>query len=400
MFRTEDHDPFRVLLYSHDSVGLGHIRRNLALAHTLTTQIPALTGRSVTGMLLTGVGHGADLDVPEGFDVALLPGIRKGGGGYQPRHMQVPMNDLISIREQMVRGVVNGLTPDLIIVDRHPYGVDGELRETLVRTRRQHPATTIVLGLREVLDEPEAVAREWERVGDLTELREIFDEIWVYGDPQVHDVRETGEVPAELHDLIHYTGYLASGRRCVPETDPTELPYVLSMVGGGSDGKDVLTRAARATVPAGHRHLVVAGPQMPAEDLAEIQLVAAPGTRVVACVPDGLATIRRASALVAMAGYNTVCEALTTDTPVLLVPREKPRQEQLIRARGLKSAGAVDLERLDDLTPERLTNWFAGAVHRTADRDHLDLAGLAGVAHRVAALQPGAPVKEFTRVAV
>ncbi|USQ81962.1 glycosyl transferase family 28 [Ornithinimicrobium faecis] len=400
MIRTEHHDPFRVLLYSHDSVGLGHIRRNLALAHTLTTDIPALTGRSVTGMLLTGVGHGADLDVPEGFDVALLPGIRKGSEGYQPRHMQVPMNDLICIREQMVRGVVNGLTPDLIIVDRHPYGVDGELRETLAETRRIHPQTTIVLGLREVLDEPEAVAREWEQVGDLGELREIFDEIWVYGDPQVHDVRRTGEVPAELHDLIRYTGYLATGRRCVPETDPTELPYVLSMVGGGSDGKEVLTRAASATVPAGHRHLVVAGPQMPAEDLAEIQLAAAPGTTVVASVPDGLATIRRASALVAMAGYNTVCEALTTDTPVLLVPREKPRQEQLIRARGLKQAGAVDLERLDDLTAGRLTSWFAAAVHRTAVRDHLDLAGLAGVAHRVAALQPGAPVKEFTRVAV
>lgn len=400
MFRTENHDPFRVLLYSHDSVGLGHIRRNLALAHALTTQIPALTGRSVTGMLLTGVGHGADLDVPEGFDVALLPGIRKGGGGYQPRHMQVPMDDLISIREKMVRGVVAGLCPDLIIVDRHPYGVDGELRKTLAKTRRKHPDTMIVLGLREVLDEPEAVAREWAGIGDLDALREIFDEIWVYGDPQVHDVRETGEVPAELHDLIRYTGYLASGRRCVPQDDPAELPYVLSMAGGGSDGKEVLVRAARATVPAGHRHVVVAGPQMPAEDLAEIQRVAAPGTTVVASVPDGLATIRRASALVAMAGYNTVCEALTTDTPVLLVPREKPRQEQLIRSRGLAGAGAVDLERLDDLTPERLSSWLAAAVHRTADRDHLDLAGLAGVAHRVAAMQPVAAVKEFTRVAV
>lgn len=400
MLRTEDHDPFRVLLYSHDSVGLGHIRRNLALAHTLTAEIPALTGRSVTGMLLTGVGHGADLDVPEGFDVALLPGIRKGGDGYQPRHMQVPMDDLIGIREQMVRGVVKGLNPDLIIVDRHPYGVDGELRKTLAQTRKRLPATTIVLGLREVLDEPAAVAREWERIGDLAQVRELFNEIWVYGDPQVHDVRETGEVPAELHDLIRYTGYLASGRRCVPEAEPTEQPYVLSMVGGGSDGKEVLLRAARATVPAGHNHLVVAGPQMPAEDLAQIQRVAAPGTQVVASVPDGLATIRRAAAVIAMAGYNTVCEALTTDTPLLLVPREKPRQEQLIRARGLKAARAVDLERLEDLSADRLSSWLASAVHRTAHRDHLDLAGLAGVAHRVAALQPGAPAKEFTRVAV
>ncbi|WP_109473648.1 glycosyltransferase family protein [Ornithinimicrobium cavernae] len=400
MFRTEDHDPFRVLLYSHDSVGLGHIRRNLALAHTLAADIPALTGRAVTGMLLTGVDHGTDLDVPAGFDVALLPGIRKGGSGYQPRHMQVPMGELIALRGRIVKGITTGLAPDLVIVDRHPYGVDGELRKALTKTRRKRPGTTIVLGLREVLDEPESVAREWERIGDLDRFREIFDEIWVYGDPTVHDVRETGEVPEELHDLVRYTGYLASGRRWVPETDPTELPFVLSMVGGGSDGKDVLSIAARATVPAGHRHLVVAGPQMPVEDLAEIQRVAAPGTRVVASVPDGLATIRRASAVVSMAGYNTVCEVMSTDTPVLLVPREAPRQEQLIRARALSASGSVDLERLADLTPERLGAWFAGAVSRSQRRDSIDLAGLAGVAHRVAALQHDVDVKEFRRVAV
>lgn len=400
MLRNQDHDPFRVLLYSHDSVGLGHIRRNLALAHTLTAEIPALTGRSVTGMLLTGVGHGAGLDVPPGFDVALLPGICKGGTGYQPRHMRVPMGDLLSLREQIVQAVVHGLGPDLIIVDRHPYGVDGELRRTLAATRRARPSTTIVLGLREVLDEPRAVAREWQQVGDLGELQEIFDEIWVYGDPRVHDVRETGEVPAELHHLIRYTGYLASGRRWVPEADPTELPYVLSMAGGGSDGLEVLTRAARATVPAGHRHLVVTGPQMPPEDLLRVRAAAAPGTTVLASVPDGLATIRRASAVVSMAGYNTVCEALTTGTPLLLVPREVPRREQLIRACGLQAVGAVDLERLAGLTSERLSSWLAAAVHRSTDRDHLDLAGLAGVAHRVAALQVGATDKELTRVAV
>src|SRR5699024_2138373 len=118
---------------------------------------------------------------------------------------------------------------------------------------------------------------------------------------------------------------------------------------------------------AGHRHLLVAGPQMPATDLAALQRAATPATTVVASVPDGLATIQRASALVAMAGYNTVCEALTTDTPALLVPREIPRQEQLIRARSLQAVGAVDLERLPELTEQRLSQWLAAAVHRSAD---------------------------------
>ncbi|MFW5469283.1 glycosyltransferase family protein [Knoellia sp. CPCC 206435] len=395
-----DDQPFRVLLYSHDSVGLGHIRRNLALAHALVADSQAFGGRPVTGILLTGVGHEAELDVPAGFDVVLLPGICKGTLGYRPRHVRVPMDDLIGIRERVAQGVVHGLTPDLIVVDRHPFGVDGELRDALLQTRRARPGTTIVLGLREVLDGPETAALEWAALGDLTRVTEIFDEIWVYGDPAVHDVRSTGELPAELHGLVRHTGYLAADRHWLPEAQPTEQPYVLTMVGGGSDGHALAHAAARATVPHGHHHLVVAGPQMPARDLADIRAVAAAGTTVIASVPDGLATIRRASAIVSMAGYNTVCEVMSTTTPALLVPRHAPRLEQLIRARALAAVRAVDVLDPGDLTPARLTEWIAGAVSRTQDRTAVDLAGLAGVARRVDALTIAATHEEPTRVAV
>lgn len=378
--RPMANDPFRVLLYSHDSVGLGHTRRNLALAHALADQLPTRTGRPVTGMLVTGVGHGTSLDLPDGFDVVMLPGVRKTGAGYRPRHVQVPMADLIDIRGRMLKGVVRGFSPDLIIVDRHAYGVDGELRTTLADVRRWNPQTTVVLGLREVLDEPEATDREWERLGDLSEFRSLFDQIWVYGDKQVHDVRTSGEVPAELADLIRYTGYLATGRHWVPEDPPTPVPFVLTMVGGGSDGVPLCRAAAQAPVPAGHQHVVVTGPQMAEADRLSIQAVATGRTTVVDSVPDGLAMIRRASAVVSMAGYNTVCEVMSTSTPALLVPRELPRQEQLIRARSLHAAGAMDLCRESELAPAQLGTWLEGAVRRSQPRDHLDRAGLDGVA--------------------
>lgn len=382
--RQPARDPFRVLLYSHDSVGLGHIRRNLALAHALSTELPARTGRPVTGMLLTGVGHGADLDVPEGFDVVLLPGVSKGDEGYRPRHVQVPMADLIDVRGRVLDGVVRGFSPDLIVVDRHAYGINGELRETLQGLHQHRPSTRVVLGLREVLDERAATTREWERLGDLAEFRDLFDEIWVYGDPRVHDLRVSGEVPAELHDMVRYTGYLATGRRWIPEQVPTPEPFILTMVGGGSDGADLCRTAAQAPVPEGHQHVIVTGPQMPTADRLSIQALAGPQTTVAASVPDGLTMIRRASAVVSMAGYNTVCEVMSTATPALLVPREVPRQEQVIRARSLHAAGAVDLHLLGQLTPQALGEWLARAVTRTQPRDDIDLAGLAGVARQVA----------------
>lgn len=393
--RHKSRDPFRVLLYSHDSVGLGHTRRNLALAHALADQLPARTGRPVTGMLVSGVGHGATFDLPAGFDVVMLPGVQKTGAGYRPRHVHVPMADLIDIRGRMLKGVVRGFSPDLIIVDRHAYGIDGELRTTLTDVRRWRPQATVVLGLREVLDEPEATDREWERLGDLAEFRSLFDQIWVYGDEQVHDVRTSGEVPAELRDLIRYTGYLATGRHWIPEDPPTPVPFVLTMVGGGSDGVSLCRVAAAAPVPAGHRHVVVTGPQMSETDRLSIQAVATAQTTVVDSVPDGLSMIRRASAVVSMAGYNTVCEVMSTTTPALLVPRELPRQEQLIRARSLHVAGAMDLCRECELCPAQLGRWLEGAVHRTQPRDHLDRAGLDGVAtfvSQIAALTDAAPI--------
>lgn len=377
--RQPTSEPYRVLLYSHDSVGLGHIRRNLALAHALAEHLPQRTGRPVTGMLLTGVEHDADLDLPAGFDILRLPGVSKGAEGYRPRHVQVPMADLIDVRGRVLDGVVRGFAPDLIIVDRHAYGIDGELRETLAGLREHHPTTRVVLGLREVLDETEATDREWARLGDLSEFRRIFDEIWVYGDARVHDVRRSGEVPPLLHDMVRYTGFLATGRRWVPEAEPTPVPFVLTMVGGGSDGAALCRVAAQATVPDGHQHVIVTGPQMSDADRASIQRLASRGVTVLPSVPDGLAMIRSASAVVSMAGYNTVCEVMSTCTPALLVPREVPRQEQIIRARSLHRAGAVDLHLLEQLTPQLLGAWLQNAVAIDQPRDHIELTGLDGV---------------------
>ena len=42
-------DTYRVLLYSHDSLGLGHVRRNLTIAHHLVRHLPEATGAQVAG---------------------------------------------------------------------------------------------------------------------------------------------------------------------------------------------------------------------------------------------------------------------------------------------------------------------------------------------------------------
>src|SRR5260370_31808973 len=52
-----------------------------------------------------------------------------------------------------------------------------------------------------------------------------------------------------------------------------------------------------------------------------------------------------------MAGYNTVAESVQARTPLLLVPRVRPGEEQLIRARFLAERGLAEMIHPDELTP-------------------------------------------------
>lgn len=380
------HAPLRVVLYSHDSVGLGHTRRNLALAHALARNLPTLTGRHVTGLLLSSLPVPAH-HLPPGFDLVAVPSVGKSEGAYHPRHLGVGMGEVVHLRAEILRAAVLGFGPDLMIVDRHVHGMGGELAATLGALRSRRPRTRVVLGLRDVLDDPATTAAEWGRL-DLRAVRRHVDAVWVYGDPRVHDLRATGEVPGALADLVRFTGYLAEGRESFADSEHTR-PYVLTMVGGGSDGLALCRTAARAPVPVGHTHLVVTGPQMSQEAHAEVCAQAGPDVRVVSSVPDGVHAIRGASAVVAMAGYNTLAEVMATPVPLLLVPREQPRSEQLIRSRALARARVADLVRSEDLDPLGLGRWLSTAVETQVDRSSVDLAGLAAVSGLAAELLDG-----------
>ena len=390
--------PLRVALYSHDAKGLGHLRRNLALAHHLARALPGLTGHDVTGLVITGLAPGQEYRLPYGFYWMVLPGVKKSGGTYLPQRLRITREDLSLIRGALLSGVLSTFAPDLLIIDRHPYGVHQELREPLEHLRRTHPGARVVLGLREVLDTPATVQREWDALGDTGTLRRLIDEVWVYGDAAVHDLSATGEAPAALEERMRYTGYLAHGRDIAEARDGSEAsaalagnaldpePFILTTAGGGSDGINLLRAAAEARVPDGYRHVVVTGPQLDAALFHQVAQAAGPRTVVRRSWPGMSRHIQQAAAVISMAGYNTVSEILASDTPALLVPRETPRLEQFIRATALKEAGAVDLLRVTDLSAAALENRLTlllrdqnTARHQLMGRRRLRLDGLTTV---------------------
>ncbi|MDQ6751959.1 MAG: hypothetical protein M3017_00750 [Actinomycetota bacterium] len=394
-------EPVKIALYSHDSVGLGHVRRNLALAGALTNQLPALTGRPVTGLLITGTPVAPGFPTPPGWDWVLLPGVDKSPDGYRPRNLKMKMRDLIALRACLLEGVLGAFRPDLIVVDRHATGIHGELEAALRRARASDGAR-IVLGLREVLDSPRSALAEWTTLGGPGLVQELFDEIWVYGDPSIHDPVAAGEIPSVLRGLVQYTGYLSTGRPAGFGPHCMVGPYCMTTVGGGSDGFALASLAASTPLPAGLAHLIVAGPQMPEDKLDGLRSLATEGTNVVSTVDDVVSHMRRASAVVSMGGYNSVCEIMSTNVPALIVPRSHSRAEQLIRARSLADAGYVDWRHISALTPASLRGWLDARLGTTVDRRRVRLDGLGRVpelaADHLRPLRRGTPLKLAARL--
>lgn len=372
-----------VALYSHDSVGLGHARRNRALAYALAADLPRLTGQRVRGLLIAGHPDATADALPEGWDWLVLPGFTHTREGYACRSLDVSTERLWHLRSATAGAALEAMDPDLFIVDRHAFGVDDELLPALENLRTA--GTRCVLGMREVLDSPEVAAAEWQRIGGASAVAHYYDAVWIYGDRRVYDPLASGEIPAALGSRTRFTGYLSHGRPGDPLTDSSvqaEQPYVLTMVGGGSDGGRIGLTAAQAQLPAGHRHIILAGPQMPQSDYHRIlQAVradpsAAAQTRVTRNAPHVPRLVREAAAVVSMGGYNSLAEIMATTTPALIIPRSSRRQEQPRRARALAAVGAVDTLTSADMTVQALSAWLAGAVERRTARDAVDLDGL------------------------
>ncbi|PYG00468.1 Predicted glycosyl transferase [Georgenia satyanarayanai] len=381
----------RVALYSHDALGLGHVRRNLAIARALTTLGPA-----PDVLLLTGAPEAVTAQRPAHCDLVSLPALAKDAtGAYSARHLSVDEAHIRHMRRAVLTAALSSFRPDVLVVDKHPRGFLGELEPALALLRAA--GTRIVLGLRDVLDDAVTSRREWDADRGAQALRRWYDQVWVYGDRAVHDLTAELDLPAAR--TVH-TGYLATGRQGGPAVTEVDNPYVLAMVGGGSDGAHLAEAFVRTTMPAGHHGVLVTGPQMPADDVRRVTEIAAHRTdlTVRTFVEDAEALIGGAAAVVSMGGYNTVCEALALGVRLLVVPRVRPRQEQLVRARLLTAVGV-----LDHLPPERLTSpalerWLARAVTAQPDapEDVVDLGGLTRLPHLLTSL---VATKEETDVA-
>lgn len=379
------------LLYCHDTYGLGHLRRTLLLAHHLRSRWP-----HVSQLLVTGSPLAHAFELPQGADYLKLPSVVKvGAGRYAPSALPVPFAAVRRLRRDLVTSTALHFHPDICIVDNAPAGLKGEIVPALLHLKDVSPGTRLVLGLRDIVDDPERVCPEWRDQGVYELLDDVYDLILVYGDEAVFDVVAEYRLSARAAAKVRYVGYL--GRRANAarsEELRAELrngrPLVLATAGGGGDGYQILHALleARRRWPAAADFdcVVVAGPFARAAERHRLAEMAADGSRarLIPFVPDITAYMAAADVVVSMAGYNSICELVSLRRPAVIVPRVEPRLEQLIRARAVTRLGAARMIHPGELTPRRLLDEVNALLERPPSLPAaLTLDGLARVSEEL-----------------
>jgi predicted glycosyltransferase len=389
----------RVLAYSHDGYGLGHLRRNLRIVSGLRRQRP-----DVQALLLTGAKSAERLAAPFGVDCIGLPAVGKvANGRYVGDDPAASFEDVVRRRSAVIAEAVRTFRPDLFLVDRYPRGMHDELAVALRLHAALKPGAPAVLGLRDILDSPAAIQDEWRANGHSEVILERYATVLCYGDPAVYDPIREYALPSQVAQRIRFTGYLAD------DVLAAEVPKVrrryaaaggrlaVCTLGGGKDAAHIaeaFLSAVDQLRTRGWNGVLITGPYMAPDDVDRLRRHRAAGwVPVIGMVDELPSYLAAADAAVCMGGYNTSCEVLALGVPAVIVPRVQPRQEQLMRAERLAASGLVQLLHPNQLSPRVLADRIddAAGLPRSELAARIETVAHGGVltsAQQLAALLP------------
>lgn len=341
-------DHTRILMYSHDTFGLGHLRRCRAIAHSIVEQFKGVSILIISGSQIAGA-----FDFKARVDFVKIPSVIKlYNGEYDSIGEYIDIEEILQMRKLIIQRTAEAFNPDIFIVDKEPMGLKGELEPTLEMFK--DTKTKTVLGLRDVMDSPELLKEEWSKQSMLEKIDNFYDAAWIYGPEHFWNPLEGLDVSESLKSKINYVGFLERENHAVTSSENYSLPdkYILVTAGGGGDGIAIMEQvlAAREYDPQIDFPIVmVLGPFMKSENRDRIRLRASRLANVTVIDFENRMEVlmQKAVGLVGMCGYNTFCEVLSFDRKALFVPRTKPREEQYIRAKRSTEIGLSSM-----LTPE------------------------------------------------
>lgn len=349
----------RLLMYSQDGMGLGHLTRSSNVAREVLARAPGCDVLILADSPATSL-----LAARNGIDVLKLPTIVKTGSAswkatsWRNGSLHSDMRQIVALRAKLILQTFMEFRPDAVVIDHMPVGALGELKPLLESAASSRKPPKLFLGLRDILDSPAVIRRAWRELGGYDYL-DHYDAVLVYGTPHIYDATAAYHLLPRARS-IRYCNYVAPGSGAPPEPRPMSKPFVLMMGGGGSDAFP-LAAAFQAASPFLHTELgmetvALTGPNMAPEDRMELFNHADNPARIQTGFGRADVWIRHASAIITLAGYNSLCEVLRWQRKALVVPRPGPSAEQQTRGRLFSERGLVRMLDPSELSPRRLAD--------------------------------------------
>jgi predicted glycosyltransferase len=223
--------------------------------------------------MLTGCPVGNVFLLPKGVDFIKVPSLIKVDTGvYAPLGLRIGRKKAKAIRASTILSAVTQFQPHVLLVDHVPAGVYGELLPTLRMLRGLDDPPVIVLGLRDIIDEPKVVCELWRKEMTYQAIRKYYDEVFIYGCKDIFDGALYYGINAALPGRVRYCGYVCSEEPVKSREQVREdlrlqrQKLVVVTAGGGHDGYPLMQSCMEAFRlvgrPAPFEAVFITGPLM------------------------------------------------------------------------------------------------------------------------------------------
>src|SRR5271170_3987897 len=375
-----------VLFYVQHLLGIGHLRRALRL-------VEALTKEGVRVTLVSGGDKLPELAGAAAERVVQLSPIRTRDAGFRDLvdGDGRPIDDALrAVRRQTLLDAFASTHPDAVVVEAYPFGRRAfrfELEPLIAAARSRRPRALVLCSLRDIVVAPEDAQR---RHAIVARVRADFDAVLVHGDPSLIPLEASFAEAGEVADQLVYTGYVAGFDEPAITEDDAGADEVLVSAGGGAVGGALLAAALAARrlgCLAGLGWRLLAGPNLPPAQFAELSADLPDGVVLERYRADFRQMLQRCRVSVSQAGYNTVLDILAARTPAVVVPFASEREtEQQLRAERLAAQGVLELVPETELTPARLAHAVEWAIECDPGTISVDTGGARRTADLIASI--------------
>jgi predicted glycosyltransferase len=417
------------MYYTHNSIGLGHAFRALAVLTGMREHRPDIDFLVVSGTSVP------ELFLKNGIEIIKLPSIKFHIDDnihlLVPRYLRhCSVEEVSDLRQKIIEDTFNTFQPDVLIVEHNMLGQRGEIIPLLLKKWRHIPQNdtfALVHISRGILRNPsliEAPFNDRRQKSESIYVGDLYDFIYVMEDREVIDVNKAyfGN-RRSLGRKIQYMGKITVKTReeLVPEEE-------IRKVFNGSDHKIILASLGRRKsalkiadlliqtfydlrLEQNFRLFFVIDPYLdPALKTEMIRKFSNGHVSFFDFLPNLVDVINVSSLVIGRAGYNTLSEILLTDSKAILIPEEHGHQEQETRLDKAQKANIsvlheedLDLKTLRE-TLKRMLPLKPVALNRRFDKYRIakkilqDLDGYFERQGRVVSLGPESRHKEVERV--